>query len=217
MFRGYGPANHAVSQPGVKLVDVARRAGVSTGTVSNVLNRPDSVVESTRIKVQLTIAELGYVPSGPSGQPASHWRRNGFATWLFQPSATGWYPKKAPQDARPVPILADPWPGVPARGRNATDRSEACWLPIAKGLTPHGLRHTNKSLMEDLVTNPKLMDERLGHEDGSVQARYSHITKGMRVRLLNGLTELWEGSLDARRSMSPRSSVRALDALLRAR
>ncbi|MFB6439052.1 LacI family DNA-binding transcriptional regulator [Streptomyces sp. NPDC056411] len=32
---------------GAKLVDVVRRAGVSTGTVSNVLNRPDRVAAST--------------------------------------------------------------------------------------------------------------------------------------------------------------------------
>ena len=41
--------------------DVAIRAGVSVGTVSNVLNRPDRVSESTRHKVQQAISELGFV------------------------------------------------------------------------------------------------------------------------------------------------------------
>ncbi len=41
--------------------DVATRAGVSVGTVSNVLNRPDRVSESTRHKVQQAISELGFV------------------------------------------------------------------------------------------------------------------------------------------------------------
>jgi integrase len=216
-FRGLGPANGAARQNGAKLVDVARRAGVSTGTVSNVLNRPEAVAEPTRARVEAAVAELGYVRAGSSGETAAHWRRNGFATWLFQPAATGWYPKKAPQEARPVPLLAHPWPGIPARGRNSSGRSEVCWLPIAKGLTPHGLRHSHKTAMEDLGTPPKLMDERMGHEDGSVQARYSHITAGMRRRLLEGLTEQWEASLDARLAMCPTSSVVALDALLRAR
>jgi LacI family transcriptional regulator len=44
---------------GVK--DVALRAGVSVGTVSNVMNRPDKVAESTVRKVQLAIDELGFV------------------------------------------------------------------------------------------------------------------------------------------------------------
>ena len=71
--------------------------------------------------------------------------------------------------------------------------------------------------MEEFGTPPKLMDERLGHEDGSVRARYSHITPLMRKRLMDGLTEQWEESLDARLAMHPRSPVGALDALLRGR
>lgn len=217
VFRGLKESNAAARQPGPKLVDVARRSGVSTGTVSNVLNRPDSVPELTRFKVETAVAELGYVRGGSSGQPAPHWRRTGFATWLFQPAATGWYPKKAPQEAHPVPVLAHPWPGAPARGRNASGRAEACWLPIAKGLTPHGLRHSHKTVMEELGTRPKLMDERLGHEDGSVQARYTHVTPTMRRRLMDGLTDQWEAALAARAAMSPCSPIAALDALLRAR
>ncbi|MFE4855776.1 LacI family DNA-binding transcriptional regulator [Streptomyces sp. NPDC056670] len=217
VFRGHGPASGAPRHIGAKLVDVARRADVSAATVSNVLNRPDTVAAGTRARVEAAIADLGYVRAGQSSETAEHWRRSGFGTWLFQPSATGWYPKKAPQEARPVPVLAAPWPGVPARGRNAAGRANACWLPIARGLTPHGLRHTHKTVMEDLGTPPKLMDERLGHEDGSVQARYSHITPGMRKRLMEGLTEQWEEALSARLAMHPRSPVRALDALLKAR
>ncbi|WP_123981603.1 LacI family DNA-binding transcriptional regulator [Streptomyces sp. Ag109_O5-1] len=216
VFRGHGPANGAARQVGAKLVDVARRAEVSAATVSNVLNRPDMVAERTRIRVETAIAELGYVRAGQTGETAAHWRRTGFATWLFHPAATGWYPKKAPQEAHPVPVMAHPWPGVPARGRNASGRADACWLPIARGLTPHGLRHSHKTVMEELGTPPKLMDERMGHEDGSVQARYSHITARMRNRLMDELTEQWEGALAARSAMHPRSPVRALDVLLRA-
>jgi site-specific recombinase XerD len=217
VFRGHGVANGTARRPGAKLVDIARRAGVSTGTVSAMLNHPASVPEATRVKVQLAVAELGYIRGGSSGEPAAHWRRNGFATWLFQPAATGWYPKKAPQAAHPVSVLAEPWPGVPVRGRNAAGRADACWLPIAKGLTPHGLRHTHKTLMEELGTPPKLMDERMGHGDGSVQARYSHVTAAMRLRLLDGPTELWEAALEARRSFAPGSPVTVLDRLLAAR
>lgn len=41
--------------------DVARTAGVSLGTVSNVLNRPDRVSPATRSKVEKAMAELGFV------------------------------------------------------------------------------------------------------------------------------------------------------------
>lgn len=108
------------------------------------------------------------------------------------------------QEARPVPLLGEPWPGVPARGRGASDRADACWLPIAKGLTPHGLRHTHRTVMEDLGTEKVLMDERMGHIDGSVSARCAHVTPGMRKRLMLGLTEQWEMALGARLAMSPK-------------
>jgi len=42
--------------------DVAQLAGVSAGTVSNVLNRPSYVNEDTRDKVQEAIDTLGFVP-----------------------------------------------------------------------------------------------------------------------------------------------------------
>ena len=46
---------------GPSMKDVADRAGVSLGTVSNVLNRPDVVSERTRRKVQTAIEDLGFV------------------------------------------------------------------------------------------------------------------------------------------------------------
>lgn len=46
------------------ITDVAARAGVAVGTVSNVLNRPGSVSEATRERVQAAIRELAYVPNG---------------------------------------------------------------------------------------------------------------------------------------------------------
>lgn len=71
--------------------------------------------------------------------------------------------------------------------------------------------------MEDLGTEKVLMDERMGHIDGSVSARYAHVTLGMRKRLMRGLSEQWEAALDARLAMGPTSPVRVLNDLLRAR
>ncbi|WP_158717764.1 LacI family DNA-binding transcriptional regulator, partial [Streptomyces griseus] len=132
VFRGQGTARTG-GHTGAKLVDVARRAEVSSGTVSNVLNHPERVREDTRVRVECAIAELKFVRGGVPTENAAHWRRNGFATWLFAPATSGWYPKKAPQEARPVPLLGEPWPGIPVRGRNARGRADACWLPVARG------------------------------------------------------------------------------------
>lgn len=52
----------------VGIKDVARHAGVSVGTVSNVINRPDMVSETTRRRVQDVITSLGYVRSESARQ-----------------------------------------------------------------------------------------------------------------------------------------------------
>src|SRR6266568_1328452 len=48
--------------------EVARRAGVSLGTVSNVLNRPEIVALETRQRVQQAIDEIGFVRNGSARQ-----------------------------------------------------------------------------------------------------------------------------------------------------
>lgn len=53
---------------GPLLRDVARLAGVATGTVSNVLHNPDKVAPDTLARVQAVIAELGYVPNAAARQ-----------------------------------------------------------------------------------------------------------------------------------------------------
>lgn len=52
--------------PGIK--DVAREAGVSVGTVSNVINRPEAVAPETQARVRSVIARLGYVRSESARQ-----------------------------------------------------------------------------------------------------------------------------------------------------
>ncbi|MEU9885515.1 substrate-binding domain-containing protein [Sphaerisporangium sp. NPDC051011] len=48
----------------VSIKEVAARAGVSPGTVSNVLNRPHKVADETRSRVEQVIRELGFVRHG---------------------------------------------------------------------------------------------------------------------------------------------------------
>ncbi len=52
--------------PGIR--DVAERAGISLGTVSNVLNHPELVSEQTRLRVQQVIEEIGFVRNDSARQ-----------------------------------------------------------------------------------------------------------------------------------------------------
>ncbi|GAA4990874.1 LacI family DNA-binding transcriptional regulator [Yinghuangia aomiensis] len=52
----------------VGIKDVARQAGVSVGTVSNVINNPALVTEETLIRVRAAIEQLGYVRSESARQ-----------------------------------------------------------------------------------------------------------------------------------------------------
>jgi LacI family transcriptional regulator len=52
----------------VGIKDVAREAGVSVGTVSNVINRPETVAADTRERVQDAVRRLGYVRSESARQ-----------------------------------------------------------------------------------------------------------------------------------------------------
>ncbi|HXS64424.1 MAG TPA: LacI family DNA-binding transcriptional regulator [Streptosporangiaceae bacterium] len=58
-----GEAGGAGGEGGLQhsIREVAAKAGVSVGTVSNVLNRPEIVAESTRRRVQAAIKQLGFV------------------------------------------------------------------------------------------------------------------------------------------------------------
>lgn len=57
-----------MSTRSVGIKDVASTAGVSLGTVSNVLNRPEVVSEAMRTKVQAAIDELGFVRNGSASR-----------------------------------------------------------------------------------------------------------------------------------------------------
>src|SRR5215210_7201433 len=54
--------------PSVSMKDVASLAGVSLGTVSNVVNSPGLVSDQTRERVKVAIAKLGWVPNESARQ-----------------------------------------------------------------------------------------------------------------------------------------------------
>ena len=60
----------------VNMKDVAALAKVSLGTVSNVVNTPELVIEATRARVQVAIDKLGWVPNESARQPELVVRRS---------------------------------------------------------------------------------------------------------------------------------------------
>ena len=65
MIQDLTPASQSdIMQPPVSNIHaVAKRAGVSTATVSRVLSRPDVVAPGTRLKVLKAVEHLGYTPN----------------------------------------------------------------------------------------------------------------------------------------------------------
>lgn len=61
-----GTTLSAITRPSIQ--DVARQAGVSVGTVSNVLNSPDRVRAETIQKVNLAISNLGFIRNDAARQ-----------------------------------------------------------------------------------------------------------------------------------------------------
>lgn len=157
--------------------------------------------------------------SGHRGEP--HTRSNLFRGQFFLPAARGLYYAGEAQQ-RPVlqrlredgapPEVFDAVPS--GRGRRRPTDAVSCWAPICPGMKAHGLRHSHRTLLEELGTPKVLMDDRLGHADASVSARYSHVTSGMRERLMGALQEEWKRTLGRRLSMGAPSPVGVVEGLL---
>ncbi len=106
--------------PQTSIREVARRAGVSVGTVSNVLNRPDLVAEATRDRVRAAIEESdssGTSPRVHSAGPRPHRGR------VRRPAA--------PAFGIVVEDLTNPYASDVARGAEAALNAaghDALWL-----------------------------------------------------------------------------------------
>ncbi|WP_066373906.1 hypothetical protein [Herbidospora mongoliensis] len=85
------------------------------------------------------------------------------------------------------------------------------WRPIRADLTPHGLRHSHQTWLDDGNIKRALKTERMGHEDLSMPGRYGHITERMRVELAELLAALWENAIGERFKRWPSSPIPLLD------
>ncbi|WP_433206386.1 LacI family DNA-binding transcriptional regulator [Nocardia sp. CA-107356] len=214
VFRGHG--KQRIRKGGVTLGAIAQHLGISLSTVSHAMRPDGQVAEATRQRVRDAATELGYV-AWAEREVADHYRRERFRASLFMPAVSGVYPKRGKAPARPVPISTIIFPGVPIRGRDASTRADGVWEPIAEGMTPHGNRRSHRTNLVELGTPKKLIDARIGHSDGSVQATYTEITQVMIDKLMRDLTDVWNDALDKRLAMCPTSPVPMLNDLLQRR
>jgi hypothetical protein len=103
----------------------------------------------------------------------------------------------------------------PGSGKQpANDPPLACWVPIRKGLSPHGLRHSHKTWMAENGIPEILAEQRLGHEVPGMRGLYAHASQRMRDDLMAALQARWEESLRERAAIAPHSPVPLLDSLL---
>jgi integrase len=213
VFRGMGvPRGLRGNMP---LRELAELAGVSETVVATVLGGKGRVGEGTRRHVEKAIRAGGYEASAAPDGPAWHWRRSSFEG-LFTAAASGQLPPRAPMPRRPV-LLRGQWPGERVHGRNAEARAELCWVPVAEGLTPHGLRHSVKTWMEEKGI-PEIMSEtHLRHDIPGISGAYRHVTPAMRRDLSAAMAGGWEEALGERLAMSPSSPVAVLARLLEER
>jgi integrase len=71
-------------------------------------------------------------------------------------------------------------PCVGSRELPATDAPLACWLPLKRKITPHGLRHSLKTWMAEDGIPEVLAEQRLGHEVPGIRGLYVHVSDRMR-------------------------------------
>ena len=79
--------------------------------------------------------------------------------------------------------------------RGAKARSGVRPVVGLKGLTPHGLRHSQKVWLDE-GNHPRVaVEARMGHVLHGVEGTYSHVTLKMELAIAAYLQELWEESL----------------------
>lgn len=103
----------------------------------------------------------------------------------------------------------------PGSGKQpAEDPPLASWLPLVKGLTPHGLRHGHRTWMDEDGIPEVLKSDRMGHRVPGIRGVYSHVSGQMRTELIDALQRRWEQALAERFAFCPTSPVGVLDSLL---
>lgn len=130
----------------------------------------------------------------------------------FRAAACSRYYSRSEHQYVPVPVIGEPFPGIPVHGRKPAD---AMWVPIVAGAVPHSLRHSHRVWMDDDGIPEVLKHERLGHQMDGIRGVYSHVSPDARQKLHRALADRWEQSLRERANLHPHSPLPILDDLLR--
>ena len=157
--------------PVVTIADVSRRAGVSTATVSRVVNHPERVDAGTRARVAAIIEELGYRPNELArGLSDGSSRTVGIVIPLFGSSYYGLMLDGAVRALRELGFHAL----VEASGESG-EGEERAWVSLASrrcdALVAHSDRQSDERLAALMRAHPNavLLNRLLpGFEDRSV-------------------------------------------------
>src|SRR6266568_1517198 len=184
--------------------------------------------KSPRPAVPVLVADCGAYP----GRPVPPWPAPVPGVEFVPPAGRGVIRLVSDQFSGRCSVCGRAWPRrrdgnltwhmacgarCPGSGQGpAEDVVLASWLPILRGLTPHGLRHGLQTWMDEEGIPEVLKTERMGHELPGMHGVYGHVSAAMRADLKGALQERWETSLRERARLSGRSIVPSLDALLTA-
>lgn len=177
-------------------------------------------------------------------EDGSHERRSNFGRRRFRPAVDGRHADAKDRPGYPVLAdLADaPWPGIVKRSWPAAIKGQpfepprrrgfwryddevhclVSWAPIlGQSGTPekrgkvHGLRHSHKVMLDEMLVPPVVSEGRLGHKRRNIEATYSHESPEMVRMVTEGFQARWERTLMERaRLFGGRSSVPIVDELL---
>ncbi|MGW5518731.1 tyrosine-type recombinase/integrase [Nocardia africana] len=185
VFRGNTRRRAVSNRPGLNLNTVATHACVSVAKARAAFDETSNIDDEVRHQVLTAATELNYTPRRP-GEVSPHWSRSSFREWVYAPAASGKHSRNSGHPERPVLVSGTVFPGLPLKGPHAEQRADACWMPVLDDIRPHRNRHSLRTDLEEAGIPKVLIDERLGHSDGSVQANYTHITATMRDHLCDG-------------------------------
>ena len=129
----------------IRLADVAREAGVSHGTASNVFSRPDIVRDEVRKRVRAAAERLGYAGPDPKGRLLRAGKVNAIGVAMAEPLSYFFDDPFAKVVMSGISQVCDATgAGISLKGWRSTKRFRQCrtWIvttPLRSAVLPGGL------------------------------------------------------------------------------
>jgi hypothetical protein len=213
VFGGKPNPRGRIKPGGPSVRDVAAAAGVAPAVVWGVTENAERYPPQVRAAVRSAARELGWLTGEAPFDPEWHWRREEVER-LVSAAASGMWPGKGKAEPARAVALAGEWPGTALRGPGSGRRAEWSWMPVARGLTPHSLRHSQRTQMEGDGTPEVLAEAQMRHEQRGLDV-YKHVTDAMREDYRERMGEAFRVALLRRLELSPSSPVAVAEMLLR--